>query len=149
MSEAAIITAGVGVASTLMSNREQERANQAERRAQKRANQIEQRRSAIANQRERRQAAQQSLNVIASNEAAAMGFGGGGIGSALQGANTAIMSNFGSAVGYQNTMLAAGVARSNVLQRGADQSARYMNRAANYNALAGIAGTALPYTIPK
>lgn len=135
---------GIGVVSNYQAGKEQEKANRAQRRAQEEANQIERRRAEIANQRERKKAAQQAQSIQASNIASAFSGGVGAMGSSLLGANLGARSDLGSAIGFQNMNLAAASATSNVLQRGADQSAKYMNRANNYAAVGNLAGQAAP-----
>lgn len=143
------VLGGIAVGSQLFARREERKANKAQRNAQKAANAVETRRAEISNQRARRQAASQAVSMRASNIAAAASFGGAGAGtSSLMGANQAIQSNLSSAIGYQNTILAANVHSSNLLQRGADRAARYQARAGNYSAVGGLAGQAMPFFMP-
>lgn len=150
MGVTAAVIGGIGLASNLMSQEEQRKANRAERKAQEEANRVERRRAEIANQRERRKMAAQVAQAQASNIAAATAYGGGGAGSSsLLGANLGTRSDLGSAIGFQNTQLAAAGAVSNALQRGANEAARYTNRANMYGAVSQMSMQALPYSIPK
>lgn len=148
MAEVAVL-GGIAVASSIMSNKEQAKASRAERKAQKRANAVESRRAQIANQRARKQAAAQTMQAMSSNIASAASFGGAGAGtSSMMGANQSFQSNLSSSIGYQDTILAANVHKSRLLQRGADQSARHQARAGNYAAIGGVAGQATPFFMP-
>lgn len=143
------ILLGASVVSSYQAGEEQKKANRAQRRAQEEANRIERRRAEIANQRERKKAAQQTQSIQASNIASAFSGGAGAMGSSLLGANLGARSDLGSAIGFQNMNLASASATSNVLQRGADQAARYMNRANNWAAFGNLAGQAAPLGFTK
>lgn len=128
MGVATAITLGtIGLGSSLYSADRQAKAQRAERRAQIKANEMEKRRSDVSNQRERRLAAaqlvqQQQFNI-------AQGAAGGGQGSAVIGSNIGLSAGMGGSIGFNNTMLAANLYKSNVLQQGANKSAKYSNQA--------------------
>lgn len=116
---------------------EQKKAGKEQARAQELANQIEQRRADIANQRERRLAAMQATATIATNEAAAAGYGAS---SMATGASSAIASGFAGAVGASNLALSANMARAGAMQSGYNAALRHQNSANNWGAVSGFAG---------
>lgn len=148
----AIAAGVVAVGSAVYSADRQGKASRAQKRAQEQANAVEKRMSQIANQRSRREAAAAASAAMASNIAQSQGYGGGGLGSSLYGANTSIASSLSSQIGFSNTQLASGQARTRALQHGANQAGKYNTQASWGGAVGGAAasvGTLIGTPSPK
>lgn len=116
---------------------EQAKANKEQNKAEKRARAIQNRQAEIQNQRARNRAIAQARSLSATNIATGAAQGASGS-SSLAGVLSGGESSLQSALGFQNSVLAANFAQSTLLQAGANRAVEAQNRAAQYQAFGNV-----------